>query len=61
MHRLWLLADLVGSNEQTLGAMAIPLDPLYRVLSVLAGISALMLLVFVMPASFMQKDAERPR
>jgi TRAP-type C4-dicarboxylate transport system permease small subunit len=60
MQRIWALADLVGANEQTLGALAIPLEPLYRVLSVLAGISASMLLVFVMPAPFMRKDAARP-
>lgn len=53
-NRLRLLADLVGSNEQTLGAMAIPLDPLYRSMSVLAGLAALVIALMVAPALFMR-------
>jgi TRAP-type C4-dicarboxylate transport system permease small subunit len=57
-HRLWLLADLVGSNEQTLGAMAIPLDPLYRSMSILAGLAALVTALMVAPTRFMRAEGE---
>jgi TRAP-type C4-dicarboxylate transport system permease small subunit len=57
MQRIWALADLVGTNEQTLGAIAIPLEPLYRLLSVLAGISAVVIVAFVLPAHVLHQDA----
>ena len=49
-QRLWLLSDLVAANGQTLGAYAIPLGPLYRTLSILAAIAALLQFVVVAPS-----------
>lgn len=57
--KIWTLANLVGSTQQTLGAYAIPLEPLYRSMSVLGTLAGLFLVLLVLPAQVKRNPAAR--